>query len=385
MIPRPIPILRRAAPAAIAVPVALVLAASGGSAVAEPAATSIPHAGASASAELSASERTRVVRLAADLLRDAYVIPETGKRLESALHRKLRSGRWERITSPAAFAESLTAVMQLVSGDLHVRVIAGVEAPHGGPGDPPDSERARQSRASRQQNHGFERVERLAGNVGYMDLRAFMDPGEAGETAEAAMRFLAGTDALILDLRQNGGGRPDMVAVLATYFFEPGAHVHLNDIEFRLDGRTDQYWTLPHVPGPRYLDRDVFVLTSRETFSAAEEFAYDLQQLERATIVGEPTGGGAHPVTFRALGERFTIAVPFARSVNPVSRTNWQGVGVRPDVSAPAAQALRLAHVAALRRLATRAADDRERGELTEIADTIEAGRVPSVAPRRSM
>jgi C-terminal processing protease CtpA/Prc len=197
-------------------------------------------------------------------------------------------------------------------------------------------------------NFGIHRVERLDGNVGYLDVRRVAVPENAGPAIAAAMELVAGSYALIIDLRRNGGGAPDGVVFWCSYLFaeEP---THLNDI-FRADtGETRQFWALPYVPGPRYLDRPVSVLTSERTFSGGEDFAYTLQALGRAEVIGETTGGGAHPTRMFPISARLHIAVPFARSVNPVTGTNWQGTGVVPDIAAAEAEALDVAYAKALR------------------------------------
>src|SRR4029079_14564144 len=180
------------------------------------------------------------------------------------------------------------------------------------------------------------------------DLRGFQPAQFGAETVVAAMNFVANTDALIVDLRRNGGGDPSMVSLISSYLFgsEP---VHLNDLYFRPDDSTRQWWTLQYVPGKRYGDKKpVYVLTSNRTFSAAEEFTYNLKNLKRATIVGETTGGGAHPGGMRRIGEHFGMFIPTGRAINPISKTNWEGTGVKPDVDVPADQALKVAHIAAL-------------------------------------
>jgi len=152
------------------------------------------------------------------------------------------------------------------------------------------------------------------------------------------MNFLAHVDAIIFDLRHNGGGDPKMVAMISSYLFDKSTH--LNDLYNRKEDFTEQYWTLPYVPGTTLANRPAFVLTSKNTFSGAEEFTYNLKNLKRATIVGETTGGGAHPVSGHRIDDHFMIGVPFARAVNPVYKTNWEGTGVEPDVSVKAADAL---------------------------------------------
>jgi C-terminal processing protease CtpA/Prc len=165
------------------------------------------------------------------------------------------------------------------------------------------------------------------------------------------MNFLAHTDALIFDLRENHGGAPDMVEFMISYLFEQSTHI--NDLTNRHDNDTHQYWTIPWVPGPRFVDQPVYVLTSHQTFSGGEEFTFDLKTQKRATIVGETTGGGAHPVRGMPAGDHFTIGVPFGRPINPVTKGDWEGSGVEPDVPVPAAEALTKAEKLATDKLAT--------------------------------
>jgi C-terminal processing protease CtpA/Prc len=152
------------------------------------------------------------------------------------------------------------------------------------------------------------------------------------------MGFVAHTDALIFDLRQNGGGDPAMVTFIASYLFDKPTH--LNDLYNRKEDSTQQFWTLSYVPGERLAKQPVFVLTSKRTFSGAEEFCYDLKNQKRATIVGETTGGGAHPVGGHPVADYFMVGVPFAKAINPITKTNWEGTGVEPDVKVSAADAL---------------------------------------------
>jgi C-terminal processing protease CtpA/Prc len=172
-----------------------------------------------------------------------------------------------------------------------------------------------------------------------------------GDTAAAAMTFLANADALIIDLRQNGGGSPDAVALMASYLMGPEP-ARMNDIYNRPSNETRQFWTLPYVPGKRLTGTDVYLLTSTRTFSGAEDFAYGLKSLKRVTIVGEVTGGGAHPVSPHRITDHFVVAVPFGRSISVFTHTDWEGVGVEPDVKVPAERALATAHLMALEKRA---------------------------------
>jgi C-terminal processing protease CtpA/Prc len=215
-----------------------------------------------------------------------------------------------------------------------------------------------QKKLSRMDNHGFKEVKILDGNIGYLKFNFFSDAQEAFRVAVGALAFLANCDALIVDLRENGGGSPQMIQLLSSYFFS-GEPRHLNSFYYRLDERTDQFWTLPYVPGAKLAETDLYVLTSKYTFSGAEEFTYNLKNMKRATIVGETTGGGAHPVRLEVLNDDFWMRVPFARAVNPVSHTNWEGTGVEPEIKVPAAQALSKAHLLALEKLTAKETDER--------------------------
>jgi C-terminal processing protease CtpA/Prc len=223
------------------------------------------------------------------------------------------------------------------------------------PGGPPGRRPVRQEIGGprrdgwdrRPRNYGIFRAERLDGNIGYLDVRGVPGPEEAGPVIAAAMELIGGTYALIIDLRQNHGGSPNAVVLWCSYFF-PDASTHLNDIFHADTGETRQFWSLAYLPGPRYLDRPVYVLTSAETFSGGEDFAYTLQAQGRAEVIGEATGGGAHPTRGIPISATMGIAVPHARSVNPVTGTNWQGTGVIPDTAAPAAAACDVAYREAL-------------------------------------
>jgi C-terminal processing protease CtpA/Prc len=160
----------------------------------------------------------------------------------------------------------------------------------------------------------------------------FDEPALAGEPLAASMRFLGNTDALIVDLRYNGGGYSDMVALLTTYFFD-GDPVHLVDLYDRKTGETSQSWTAPYVPGPRYVGKPVYVVTGTRTFSGAEQFAYCLQKMGRAEVVGETTRGGAHFSQIFQINPHFAVMVPIGNATSPVTKSNWEGTSVVPDIA----------------------------------------------------
>jgi C-terminal processing protease CtpA/Prc len=201
-------------------------------------------------------------------------------------------------------------------------------------------------RQGRIDNFGIRRVERLDGNVGYLDLRRMAMAENAAPAIAAAMELVAGTYALLIDLRRNGGGHPGGVIFWCSYLVEDDTH--FNNIFDAETGETRQFWSLSYVPGTRYVDRPVYVLTSSRTFSGAEEFAYNLQVLGRAEIIGETTGGGAHPTRPFGISPAVHMSIPFARSVNPVTGTNWEGTGVVPDTAVAADEAFDVAYAKAL-------------------------------------
>ncbi len=316
-----------------------------------------------------ATRKIVIDRLLDELL-EGYVFPEIAEKMAAAI----RSNSYEMYQGGREFALALTEDLQKVSRDLHLRVRYSEESNKPEPeGRPAPEEEDRVKTFMSRQNFGFQKIEVLEGNVGYLNLLGFFDAALGGQKAAAAMNVLADTDALIIDVRHNGGGDPAMVALISTYLFE-GEPVHLNDLYWRPGNSTQQYWTLPHVPGQKFGgEKTVFVLTSRQTFSAAEEFAYNLKNLGRATIVGETTGGGAHPGMSVRIHQYFEVFVPIGRAINPISKTNWEGTGVKPDLPVAAEEALTTAHRDALEGLLRTAQESHEDGAYVKsLQDAIE-------------
>ncbi len=303
-------------------------------------------------AKIDAATRARVIDGASAMLNEFYVSPELAKQMEDAVRARQKKGEYDSVTDGDAFANMLTENFRQVSHDLHLRVgYSAIKIPETPPGPNPDAAERNRKQMERI-NCGFDKVEILPGNVGYLKFDMFADPEVCGTTAVAAMNFLGNVDSIIFDLRENGGGDPRMIAFLTTYLFS--APTHLNDLWVRKTDATQQFWTLPYVPGKRLDGKPAYVLTSKRTFSGGEEFTYDLKNLKRATVIGETTGGGAHPVASHRIDDHFTIGVPFAKAINPISKTNWEGTGVEPDVKVPAADALTTAQKLVKEKLAAK-------------------------------
>jgi retinol-binding protein 3 len=313
--------------------------------------------------------RSEVIENLLRELNESYVFPETAKKMEADIRERVKKHEYDQITSASAFAQKLTADLQSVSHDKHLRMRYSFQPipVRKERNEPTEEEKSSSNQFMKRINYGFEKVERLQGNIGYIDLRGFQDPEGGAETVAAAMSFIANTDALIIDLRQNGGGDPVMVALICSYLFGDKP-VHLNDLYWRKGDKTDEFWTKPNVAGKKYGDKDVYVLTSNRTFSGAEEFSYNLKNLKRATIIGETTGGGAHPGGMVRLQEHFGAFIPIGRAISPITKTNWEGTGVEPDVKVPKEQALKTAYIIALNKQVERVKDAGIKSALKELA-----------------
>ena len=298
---------------------------------------------AQSAAPLDKAERQAVVTRAGALLAERYIYPDRAQQAKAKITEALATGAYDGIDDPAAFAQRLTDDLRSVTHDKHVRVSyegPGRGGPIAVPLPPPPS------------NGGFVRVDRLKGNIGYIKLDSFPMMPIFAPAADAAMRDLAGADALIIDMRDNGGGSAESDSYFGSFFFDPKQPVQLNSIVHRTPDTdtftTVEFWTRPVASA--YLNKPVFILTSARTFSGGEAFIYDLKARHRAVIYGETTGGGANPGGGQVLDPRFGIFIPTGRAENPITKTNWEGTGVAPDKPMEAG----LAFTAALRDLASR-------------------------------
>jgi retinol-binding protein 3 len=321
--------------------------------------------------KLNPAINRQVVEGAMRAVNKYYVSADVARRVEERLRQRLDNGEYDKITSAFDLIDALDSHLQEASRDRHLALAYSHRAEpllEGRDFRPETAEEKEEGRtAARGRNFGFEKVERLPGNIGYLEMNSFVRPEFSGETARSVMSFLANTDALIIDLRNSSGGSADMVVFLASYFFDEEPF-HLGDWFVRAENRMQQWWTLPYVPGNRYLDKDVYILLSRRSFSAVEGLSSILQHHKRAVIVGEQTRGGTHPGRFVRVHPNFAVFVPMSwfiyptgtptfpidRPVYPTTRTDSESTGVKPDIAVPASQALKRAHLEALNKKAER-------------------------------
>lgn len=310
---------------------------------------------ANAIAPLSATERAKIIRQLKREMNKAYVFPQLAQQVNRMLDQKLKNGAYSHLGDRVQFAKTLTDQLQKVTNDKHlaVRIEDSVfsEPDQQEELDRENIEKIELEKAyASDQNLGIRKIGRLSRNIGYIDLRVFGLTQFAGPAIANAMQLLNDSDALIIDLRENRGGSPDTVVFFASYFMPP--RTRLNDIYDRRKNITTQSWSLSQTPTPAYDGKKkVYLLTSKNTFSAAEDFAYTLQSLKRCTVIGEVTGGGAHPTMKVWLSNQLSAFIPYGRSINPITKTNWEGVGVQPEIKVDETQALKTAYLMALKDL----------------------------------
>jgi tetratricopeptide (TPR) repeat protein len=288
--------------------------------------------------EISDEQKTETINNISKFLIENYVFPDVGEECAAHLKTELKEGTFNSITDKEKFSESLTSELQSISKDKHMRVRVDGQMMNNRESSNPLFDQYKFVKENESDNYGFRKVEILDGNIGYIDLRGFNQSPEAFEVAAASMKFISGSNAVIFDLRKNNGGSPAMIKFILSYFFEKPTH--LNDLYWREGNRTEEFWTNEKVEGKRMSDVPVFVLTSNKTFSGGEEFAYDVQTQKRGTLIGEFTGGGANPGGMFPAGNGIAIFIPTGRAINPITKTNWEGVGVKPDIEVPSDDAL---------------------------------------------
>jgi hypothetical protein len=331
---------------------------------------------------LDAKMRAEVVKGIGELMVKLYIFPDKAKEMEALITKKLQGGEYDKIDDVEAFAQALTNDLRSVSKDRHIHceygpdIVKRIRARESQSAEDREKWRQQALREERAENFGFQEVKLLDGNIGYLDLRGFSGFREAAETGIAAMNFLANADAVIIDLRRNSGGSPEMIQLISSYFLKE--RTHLNSFENRGQDTLEQYWSFHSVPGKPMFDTDLYILTNRTTFSAAEEFTYNMKNLKRATIVGETTGGGAHPGGTKIVNDSFLVWVPTGRAVNPITKTNWEVTGIAPDVAVESDKALATARTIALEKMMKAAPDEEAKARLQWALNDLKAKMEPA-------
>ena len=309
------------------------------------------------------------------VLQKRYVFPEVADSMQSFVMNNLQSGKYDAISDGEEFALQLTKDLQRVLKDLHLKVQYSIEKT--GENEDPDktdSKEAWMNQILTENNYGIKSKKILEGNIGYLEIPMFGPLDRCADTIISAIQYVVDTDALILDLRSCRGSLDEnTIPFMCSYFFKESTHFF--NIYSRETDFTKQFWTYAWVPGKRYTDKPIFVVTSSRTFSGGEELAYDLKHANRAAIVGEVTRGGANPTNLERINSSFTVSVPYMRSVNPLTKTNWEGFGVQPDIQVKSNIALYTAQIAALKTLYEKSSDENYRLKLMQAIKTTEANK----------
>ena len=347
---------------------------------------------------LDAAKRRAVVDTLAARLRRHYVDADTGALIADRVRARLSGGAYDTITSPARFAEVLTTDLRLVNDDRHLNVTynplqqalrpppegirMGTLPPALPPVGPPPTGPG--ADAARRTNYGLGRVEVLSGNVGYMDIRGFSGAAAVVGAIKSALEYLQGTDAIIFDLRRNGGGSPFSVNVIISHF-TTGDTIPSLTVTNRSANQKFTRYTYAQVPGPRRPTVPLYVLTSGATASAGEDFTFVLKNMKRATIVGGTTAGAGHNNANVDLGDGFAASISFTRVTDPKTGAEWERVGVTPDIRVDQAQALDVAHAHALETIAATESDPRRKRVLDLTREAIVAQSSPRAVPATTL
>lgn len=311
--------------------------------------------------KISKSTLETVVADIAQQLKSDYVFPEVADKMASHITQNLKNGTYDGLSEAHEISARLTKDLYAISNDNHIRVKYDLEMNKDLQGGSSNQDYAPEvlekwENEEKVKNYRFSKVEILDGNIGVITLNGFSNfIAEAGKVADAAMAYVSNSDAIIFDLRSNPGGSPEMIKHLTSYLFkEP---THLNSFYFRIEDKTTETWTTKEVNGKKMDQTPVYILISSQSFSAAEEFTYNLKHLNRATVVGEPSGGGANPGEFTTIDEGFVMFIPTGRAVNPITKTNWEGKGVIAHIQVPKEKALDVAHLDALKAISKTATE----------------------------
>lgn len=310
---------------------------------------------------MNSRSKAVVVNTISQLLLDNYVFPDTAVKMSRHILQQLKTGAYATITDPVDFSDALTNDLYSVYHDGHmlVRFVPPTDSPSSGGSTVLQATEEDPFKRIRQANFGLKKVEILDGNIGYIHIDRFWADTVYGKTTvKAALQFVANTHSLIIDVRDNGGGSQETVKLMCGYFLDKPTHI--NDMFDRTTNTTTAYWTQPDSTLPQLTTIPLYILTNNKTFSAAEEFCYDLQSIKRATIIGETTGGGAHGTFSRDAGYGFLLSIPYSTAINPVTKTSWEKIGVKPEIKVPSDRALETAEIAIIEQLVATTSDPAE-------------------------
>jgi hypothetical protein len=287
---------------------------------------------------LTSNKKKSYIKEASKLLIDNYVFQDVALKIEKHLKSQLAKGVFNKFTDLQGFADALTMEMQSISKDKHMRCrVKGATSGLGVPSKP----EIEIKELMEEKSFGFARAGKLEDKIGYLEIFNFPPVQNVKKSADEAMEYIADSKALIIDLRRNGGGNPDLIQYICSYFFEKPTHI--NSLYFRPSGQTTDFITFEKVDGKKMSGIPIFVLTSSYTFSGGEEFAYNIQTQKRGLLIGQVTGGGANPGWVFPIGDDLGVFIPTGRAINPITKTNWEGIGVIPDIKTDAAKAFELA------------------------------------------
>lgn len=319
---------------------------------------------------IDSAAQIEIITELCEKLQACYIFPEVAEQICLHLQQTLLDGEYDGLTDGNLFALALTIQLQEVNHDEHLWVRwheqplpDGVSALNHEP-----AWQQQQKATAQAENYGIHKLEMLTGNIGYLDIRYLHKPVYAGEAIVAAMNFLSNTAAVILDLRQCMGGYPGTAALICTYLF-PEEPVLLTSIYWRDEDLTQQFWTLPYVPGKHLVTQPLYVLTSKTTFSAGEMLALALQSRQRAKVIGQHTDGGANPGSSFRIHSHFEAFIPIGRTIDPLTGNSWEGTGITPDIITSPENSFNLAYKLASQ---TKIAGNDQHGPTIPVSSKIE-------------
>jgi retinol-binding protein 3 len=338
---------------------------------------------------LSAEIKKQTIDDLSTLLIERYAYKEVGPKLQQLLQQNLKAGRYEAYHSPLEFSLAVTRDLRSLQPDRHLALNFNPQIQATKPTTPPQpltpEERAKQASAfNRQMNYGFKSVQFLNGNIGYLKLDYFDSYLEYSRpVADAAMAFFKNSDALIIDLRENGGGSGEMVGYIAGFFFKDRT---LTGTSYnRLTDSTEESFVTPQPADKQLTNIDLYILTSKVTVSAAEALAYNLKYLKQAEVIGETSAGAANPGRVTRLNHLFTAFIPNRHGMHIVTGKNWEGTGVPVDIACPAEDALRIARLEALKKLRQKATDPLQQKKISHYITYLEKIKPETELPAKAL